>query len=156
MIGASIYDATSKISDSINPRGSGATNTITRAKLAAIASALVLMGQEPDEIIATSQASFCMITKYMDSPETETQCIHKVMLEYTLARLLAHAKKGLQTRILKGVPYWNLGKARGQQISLSCSSSQHKFPRHEVGHEGLQGKGLQGLYLDIPALNTIN
>ena len=39
-----IYSAARRTSHSINPRWSGATNTITRAKLAAIASTLLLMG----------------------------------------------------------------------------------------------------------------
>ena len=60
-VGAGFHNATRDIAHSINPRGSGATNTITRAELAAIAYDLLLMGQEQDEIIATvSQASFCM------------------------------------------------------------------------------------------------
>ena len=46
VIGAGDYNATRGIAHSIIPRGSGATNTITRAELAAIASALQLMGQE--------------------------------------------------------------------------------------------------------------
>ena len=45
VIGAAVYNATRGSSHSINPRGSGATNTITRAELAAIASALLFMGQ---------------------------------------------------------------------------------------------------------------
>ena len=78
------------LTHSINPSGSGATNTITRAELAIIASALLLMGQGQDEIIATdSQASICMIAKYMDSPRTLQQCKHKVMLEDIVAQLLA-------------------------------------------------------------------
>ena len=40
-IGAGVYNATRGISHSINPRGSGATNTFTRAELGAIASALL-------------------------------------------------------------------------------------------------------------------
>ena len=94
VIGAGVYNATRGSSHSINPRGSGATNTITHAKLAAIASALLLMGQEQDEIIATdSQASICMVAKYMDSPQTLQQCKHKVMLEDIVAQLLARARK---------------------------------------------------------------
>ena len=90
VIGPKVYNATRGISHGINPRGSGATNTITRAELAAIASALLLMGQEQDKIIATdSQASICMIANYMDSPQTLQQCKHKVMLEAILAELLA-------------------------------------------------------------------
>ena len=53
--------------------GCVATNPSTRAELAAIASALLHMGhdQEQDEIIAIdSQASICMITKFMDSLPT--------------------------------------------------------------------------------------
>ena len=38
VIGAGVCNATRGISHSIDPRGSGATNTITRAELAAIAS----------------------------------------------------------------------------------------------------------------------
>ena len=61
VIGAGVYNAM-EISHSINLRWSGATHTITRAELAAIASALLLMSQGQDEIIATdSQASICMI-----------------------------------------------------------------------------------------------
>ena len=102
IIGAGVYNATRGTSHSINPTGSGATNTITRAELAAIASALQLMGQEQDEKIATnSQASICMIAKYMDSPQTLQQCKHKIMLKDIVAQLLARARKGLQTRILK-------------------------------------------------------
>lgn len=44
IIGAEVYSATRRISHSIKPRWSDASNTITRAKLAAIASALLLMG----------------------------------------------------------------------------------------------------------------
>ena len=67
VIGDGVYSPTRGISHSINPRGSGATNTITRAELAAIASALLLMGQGQDEITATdSQASICMIAKYIN------------------------------------------------------------------------------------------
>ena len=103
VMGAEVYNATRGISHSINPRGSGATNTITRAELAAIASALLLMAQGQDEIIATdSQASMCMIAKNMDSPQTLQQCKHKVMLEDIVTLLLARARKGLRTRILKG------------------------------------------------------
>ena len=79
-----------------------ATNTLTHAELVTIASALLLMGQGRDEIIATdSQASISMIAKYMDSPQILQQCKHKVMLEDIVAQLLAGARKGLQTRILK-------------------------------------------------------
>ena len=42
-----------------------------------------------------------MIAKYMDSPQTLQQCKHKVMLEDIVVQLLARARKGLQTRILK-------------------------------------------------------
>ena len=60
---------------------SGARNTITRAELATIASALLLMGQDQDEINATdSQASICMIACW-DSPQTLQQCKHNIMLE---------------------------------------------------------------------------
>ena len=97
VIGAGVYNATRGISHSINPRGSGATNTITRAELAAIAFALLLMGQRQDEIIATgSQASICMIAKFMDSPQTLQQCKHKAMLEDIVAQLLARARTELQ------------------------------------------------------------
>ena len=86
VIGSEVYNATRGISHAINPRGSGATNTITCAELAAIAYALLLMGQGQDEIIATdSQASICMIANYMDSPQTLQQCKHKVMLEDVVA-----------------------------------------------------------------------
>ena len=44
--------------------GSGATDTITRAELAAIAYALLLVGQEQGKI-TDRQASTCMIAKYM-------------------------------------------------------------------------------------------
>ena len=83
-------------------RGSGATNTITRAELAAIASALLLMGQGRDEITATDrQASIYIVSKYMDSPQTLQQCQYKVMLEDIVAQLLAQARKGLEARVLK-------------------------------------------------------
>ena len=85
VIGDGVYIATRGVSHFINPRGSsGATNTITRpelAAIAAIASTLLLMGQGQDEIIATdSQASICIIAKYMDSPQTLQQCKHESML----------------------------------------------------------------------------
>ena len=61
-------------------------------ELAAIASALQLMGQVQDKIITTdSQASICMIARFMDSPQTLQQCKHKVMLEDIVAQLLAGA-----------------------------------------------------------------
>ena len=65
---------TREISHSINPRGSDARNTITRAELAARASALLLKGQEQDDVTATdSQASTCTIAKYIDSPQALQQ-----------------------------------------------------------------------------------
>ena len=94
MIGAGVYNAPRGISHSINPRGSGATNNITRAELAAIASALRLLGQEQDA--TDSQASNCTIAKYMDSPQDLQQCEHKVTLEDIVA-----LKESLQTRIQK-------------------------------------------------------
>ena len=42
-----------------------------------------------------------MIAKYINSPQTLQQCKHEVMLEDNVAQLLAQARKGLQTRILK-------------------------------------------------------
>ena len=71
-MGAGVYDTTRRLSHSIISRGSGGTDTITCAELGAIAgSALLLMGQGQDEIIATdSQASICVIPKYMDSLQT--------------------------------------------------------------------------------------
>ena len=60
------------------------------------------MGQRQDEMIAIdSQTSICMIAKYMDSLQTLRRCKHKVMLEDNKAQLLARARKGLQTRVLK-------------------------------------------------------
>ena len=114
VIGAGVYNATKGISHSINPRGSGATHTITRAELAAIASALLLMGQGQDKIITTDgQASICMIAKYMDSPQTLQQCKHKVMREDIVAQILARARKGLQTRILKVKSHIGIGRGGG-------------------------------------------
>ena len=98
------YNATRGVSHPINPRGSGATNTITRAELAAIAS--LFIGQAQGEIIATdSQASICMIARYMDSPQTLQQCKHRVMLEDIVAQLLSRARKGLEIRTLKAKSY---------------------------------------------------
>ena len=70
------------ISHSIDPRGPGGTNTILCMEQAAIASALLLMGHQQEENIATdSQASICKIAKYTDSPQTLQQCEPKVMLD---------------------------------------------------------------------------
>ena len=75
-------------------RGSGATNTITRAELAAIASILLLVGQKQDQIMATdSKASNCMIARYIDSAQNLQQSKRKLMLEDIIAQLLARAKK---------------------------------------------------------------
>ena len=94
--GAGVYNSAMGNSHSINPRGSGTPKTITCAELAAIASALLQMGQDQDEIIATdSQASICMIAKIMLSLQSLQRCKHRVMLEDIAARLLAFARKGL-------------------------------------------------------------
>ena len=65
VIGAGFNNPARVISHFIYSWGFGGTSTNTCTKLAAIASALLLMGQEQDEIIAAdSQASICMIAKY--------------------------------------------------------------------------------------------
>ena len=144
VIGAGVYNATRGISFSINPRESGATNTITRAELAAIASALLLMGQGQDEIIATdSQASICMIAKYMDSPQILQQCKHKVMLEDLLAQLFARARKGLQIRILKVKPHIGIqGNMEADKLATAATDSSkcsQEYAIDAIGHEDLQG-----------------
>ena len=141
VIGAGGYNPTRGISHSINPRGSGATNTITRAELAAIASALLLMGQGQDEITATdSQASICMIAKYMNSPETLQQCKSMVMLEDIVAQLLARARKGQQTRILKVKSHIGIqGNEEADDLATATTDSSKCSQEYTIGHEGLQG-----------------
>ena len=65
----------------------------SHAELAAIAFALLHMGQEQDEIIATGKSVFALLQVYGLSPNPQ-QCKHKVMLEDSMARLLA-----LQTKM---------------------------------------------------------
>ena len=136
-----VYKATRGISHSINPRGPSATNTITRIELAAIASALPLMGQGQDEIIAAnSQASICMIAKYMDSAQTLQQCIHKVMLEDIVAQLLAQARKGLQTIILKVKSnIGTQGDEEADKLATAATDSGKCSQEYAHGYEGLQG-----------------
>ena len=56
------------------------------------------MGLEQREIIAIgSQASICMIARYMDSRLTIQQCKQKVKLEDIAAQLQARVKAGLYT-----------------------------------------------------------
>ena len=54
-----VYNAARGISHSNNPRESGAKNTITRAELAAIASALPLTKMRPSQLTA-KPASVCL------------------------------------------------------------------------------------------------
>ena len=141
LIAAGVYNATRGISHSINPRGSGATNIITRAELAAIAFALLLMGQGPDEIIATdSQASICMIAKYMDSPQTLQQCKHKVMQEDIIAhQLLARAREGLQTSILKVKSHIGIqGTEEADEVATAATDSSKCSQDYTISHMGLQ------------------
>ena len=59
-----------------------------------MASALLLKGQEQDDVTATdSQASICTIAKYMDSPQALQQRNRKVMLKDVMSRPLACARK---------------------------------------------------------------
>ena len=103
------------------------------------------MGQRQDEIIANdSQASICMIAKYMDSPQTLQQCKHKVMLEDIVAKLLARARKGLQTRILQtrilkvkshiGIQ----GSEEADKLATAAIDSSKCSQEYAIGHEGLQ------------------
>ena len=99
------------------------------------------MGQGRDEIIATdSQASICMIAKYMNSPQTLQQCKHKVMLEVIVAQFLARAKKGLQTKILKVRSHIGIqGNEEADKLATAATNSSKCSQEYATGHEGLQG-----------------
>ena len=98
------------------------------------------MGQGQNEIIATdSQASICMTAKYMDSPQTLQQCKYKIMVEDIVAQLLARARKGLQTRILKVKSHIGLYFQGDEEGDKSTTDSSKCSQKCAINHEGLQG-----------------
>lgn len=95
------YTAAKGNSHSIDPRGPGATTNIIRAVLAGIAAALLLLSEEEDKIIATgSQTSICTINKIWTLPESGSSATTRSCWKI-VARLLARARKDLQSRMLK-------------------------------------------------------
>ena len=91
------------------------------------------MGQGQDETIATnSQASICMIAKYIDSPQTLQQCKHKVMLEDIIAQLLARTRKGLQSRVMKVKSHIGIqGNEEANKLATAATDSS-KCPQEAV------------------------
>ena len=124
VIGAGVYNYAARgISRSINPRGSGAINTITRAEL--VASALLLMGQGQDEIIATdSQASICMICEIHGLSTNPAAMQIQCRAEGNGSSTPCPSKKGPANQNSESeIPYRNSRKRGGQSIG----HSRHRF-----------------------------
>ena len=115
VIGAGVYNAARGNSHSINPRGSGATNTITRAELAA--SALLFMGQGQDEITATdSQASICVIADAIYGLSTNPAAMqtHGHAGGHSSSTSCPSKKGPANQNSESEIPYLNSGKRGGQ------------------------------------------
>ena len=93
-----------------------------------------------------------MIAKCMDSPQTLQQCKHTVMLEDIVTQLLARARKGLQTRILKVKSHIVLqGNEEADKLATAATDSSKCSQECRIGHVGLQG-----LYLPVQLIEKMN
>ena len=81
-----------------------------------------------------------MIAKFMDSPQTLQQCKNKVMLEDIVAQLIARARKGLRTRIMKVKSHIGIqGNEEADKLATAATDSSKCSQDYAIGHEGLQG-----------------
>ena len=121
--------------------GQGATNTINRAELAAIAVAIEEMGFEADETLASdSQVSLYLISKYLDNPQDLQLCKHKVLLEEIADKLLQRAARGYYTTLIKVKSHIGIiGNEEADKLAFLAAKQDYCDIKLTRGNEGLQG-----------------
>ena len=105
VLGAAVYNARLDTTFLVDPRGSGSTNTITRAELGAIDQALCHAPPSDVFVFSDSASSLFMARRMAFNPSTLRECKHYALLRSLVDSLLHRAEAGLHTHLCKVVAH---------------------------------------------------
>ena len=123
-VGAGVYDARSGREITIDPCGIGPTQTVHRAELVAIQTALqYCAGNEDVRILTDSHASMDGIRYYMQKPSHMQMHTYRDLLRDIVARLAARGRNNLRTTIAKVAAHTGIeGDERADAIAKRAAA----------------------------------
>lgn len=103
LVGAAVYSANEDRAYRIQPNGTGPTNTINRAELAAIHHAVtqLLLPDQEGQIFTDSQVAIHLLGRAVREPHTLEGHLHQPLLTCTAEKLIERANAGVRTALQK-------------------------------------------------------
>jgi ribonuclease HI len=143
VIGAGVYNATTKGCTRINPGGKGSTHTNNRAELVALHVALVSYPVDQDLTIYTD--SLCSIQntrKMLDTPHQMKESKHRVVVEQLVQILAQRAMAGGHTYLKKVRSHTGIhGNDEADRLAKEATDPNMPIDTHtthgETAHEGM-------------------
>ena len=108
--------------------------TLLLARIAA------LLRRASQLLVNDSQASICIIAKYMDSQQILQQCKYKVLLEgHSSPTSCPRKKRPANQNSESEVPYRMQGNKEAHKLATAATDPSECSRQYGIGHEGLQG-----------------